>query len=128
MALVDLLSLVLSTSFHTTPLETVRAAFPHTACGRALVPAVLGGLRVLDGASQAMESEVPEVLPRPGRCDACIKAATRALDAQAAQPLVHVRVDLVEALRGIPGAEVRSPSSEDRVELGDHLTEVRVAS
>src|SRR5207302_1803316 len=52
--LVDLLSLVLSTSFRTTPVETVRADFPHTACGRALVPAVLGGLRILDVAAHVL--------------------------------------------------------------------------
>jgi hypothetical protein len=31
--------------------ETVRADFPHTACGRALGRAVLGGLRILHGAA-----------------------------------------------------------------------------
>ena len=39
--------------FRTTPVETVLADFPHTACGRALVPAVLGSLRVPDRAAQA---------------------------------------------------------------------------
>src|SRR5881394_2493041 len=82
--LVDLLSLVSSTSFHTTPLETVHAAFPHTACGRALVPAVLGGLRVLDGAAQAMESEAYEVRSRPGQCLASVELTTCAFDSQAA--------------------------------------------
>src|SRR5256885_2867578 len=44
------------------------------------------------------------------------------------QPLVHIRVDLVEAARGVPGAEVRSPSPKERVEIGDHRAEVRVTS
>ena len=63
-ALVGLLSLV--KSFRTTPSETVRADFPHTACGRALAPAVLGCFRIEDGALEAMQSEVPEVASSPG--------------------------------------------------------------
>src|SRR3972149_6467212 len=45
-----------------TPFQTVRAVFPHTAYRWSLGYAALCGLRVLNGATQAMESEVVEVV------------------------------------------------------------------
>src|SRR5581483_7149186 len=43
------------------------------------------------------------------------------------EPFVHVAIDLVEASRGVPGAEVRAPSTQDRVEVTDHHAQIRVA-
>src|SRR5262249_21693184 len=88
---------------------------------------VLGSLRILDGAAQAMESVVPEVLARPSLGLPCNEVASRTFDVQVMQPLVHVRVDLVEAARGVPRGEVRSPSTQDGIEVGDHLAEIRMA-
>src|SRR4051812_25258110 len=85
-------------------------------------------LRILHGATQAMEAEVVEEVARPLRRLARRQLTPRALDAQAAEPLVDVRVDLLEVASGVPGAEVSPPSTEDRVEVCDHLAEIRVAS
>ena len=126
--MVGLLSLAGCASFHTTPVETVLADFPHTACGRALGPAVLGSLRIFDGAAQAMESMVPEVLARPPLDLPWIEVPTCTFDMQTQEPFVHVRVELVEAARGISRFEVRAPAPKDGVEVRDDVMKIIVAS
>ena len=124
--LVDLLSLF--TSFRTTPVETVLADFPHTACGRALGQSVLGGLRIKDGAAQAMQPEVDEIAAIPLIDYTGYEVPPRTLDAEPTQAFVHVAIDLFEAARSISRGEVRAPASEGGVEILDDLAEIRVTS
>src|SRR3954465_15371009 len=85
-------------------------------------------LRILHGAAQTVEAGVWEKFSRPLPRPARRQLAPRSLDAQAAEPLVDVRVDLSEVASGVPRAEVAPPSTEDRVEAGDHHAEIRVTS
>src|SRR6266508_3476781 len=42
-----------------------------------------------------------------------------ALHHEAVEPLPHVRVQSVELVRGVPGAEVVAPAAQDRVQVAD---------
>src|SRR5436190_1981795 len=75
-----------------------------------------------------MEPEGFEVLARPANHLSRLEVATFAFDQETAQTIDHVRVEVVELLVGVPGAEVLAPTPDDRIEIGDHLADVRVAS
>src|SRR5690606_7994127 len=88
-----------------TPVQTVRADFPHTAYRWSLGEAAVRGTGILDRASQAMEPETVEVVAVPALPLTRPEVTSLALHAQAAETPPHVRVELVEAPRGVAGAE-----------------------
>src|SRR5690349_5838976 len=98
----------------------------HAALRGLLVPE--GLLGVADGSAQAVQAEVLEVLARPGVDLLRAKVPALPLYAEGSKPSHDVAVDLDEVLRGVPGAEVATPSAQQRVEIGDDVAKVRVAS
>src|SRR2546428_10743775 len=51
--------------------------------------------------------------------------ATVALSHQATEPTLDVAVDVDELDGGVPGAKVVAPAAQDRIELRDHIADVR---
>jgi histidinol-phosphate/aromatic aminotransferase/cobyric acid decarboxylase-like protein len=111
-----------------TPFQTVHADFPHTAYRRSLGFAALCDLRVLHGAAQTVQSQVDEVVPRPALHLTSTQVPPLAPHSQRSKTTPDVLVGLVEAPRRVPRAEVVAPASQQRIEVVDHLAEVRVAS
>src|SRR3989304_888714 len=66
-----------------------------------------------------MQPMAPEEVAVPVRRLACTQVATLALLHEAHEPAPHVRVELVELLRGVPGAEVVAPAAQHQVQVGD---------
>src|SRR5262249_10357524 len=62
---------------------------------------------------------VDEEVVRPSLDFTRAKVPTLALHEEVGEPTLHVVVDLVELLRGVAGAEVVAPASQDRVQLAD---------
>jgi hypothetical protein len=77
-----------------------------------------GLARVADGVSQAMQSEVVEVVFVPALRLARPEVTTLALRTKRLESSPHVRIELIETLGGIPGSEVLAPAPEDRVQVG----------
>src|SRR4051812_20824968 len=115
------------------PLSNRACGFPahglpvvaRVAALRGLLP---GGLpRVADGPAQAMKAEIPEVLARPALRLTRLQAPSRALHAKAEKSSPDVFVELVEALSGVPGAEVVPPTPEYGVQVSNDVADIRVA-
>ena len=85
-----------------------------------------GRLWVTYGPAQAVKSEVVEVFAAPALHLARPEVTTFTLHAKRNEPPPHVRVELVEAFRGVPRAEVLSPSAKDWVQVGDDVADVLV--
>ena len=94
----------------TTPVQTVRADFPHTAYQGAFESATLRSLRIPNRPAQAMETEGVKEVRRPLGGLTSAKLAAVALDEQALQPPVHVVIDLPKLDGGIARCGSTRPS------------------
>jgi hypothetical protein len=65
---------------------------------------------VADGPAQTVKAEIVEVVTGPAPGLAGVEVSTLALHTQGTEPSPDVAVELVEALSGIPGAEVVAPT------------------
>ena len=88
----------------------------------------MGLLRIAHRSAEAMEPELVEVVARPALPLARPEVTSLALHAQTSETSPHVRVELVEALRGVPRAEVVPPPAQERVQVADDVAEIRVTS
>src|SRR5438105_10534554 len=66
-----------------------------------------------------------EPFARPGDELTRTQVAAVALAHQPPEPALHVAVDLNELAGGVAGAKVVAPTAQDRVELRDHLADIR---
>ena len=81
---------------------------------------------VADGAAQAMQSEVMEVVTTPALGLARTEMSSLAMHTHCHETSPHVRVELIETPGGIAAAKVLTPAPQDRIEFGDDIAEVRM--
>src|SRR5437879_13716613 len=82
-------------------------------------------LRIADRASQAMQAVPVEPLLGPPISLTSVQVPASLVDHQGAKPLVHVAVDLAELGGGVPGSEVVAPAAQDRIQVRDHVADIR---
>jgi hypothetical protein len=110
-----------------TPVQTVHADFPHTAYQVVVEVAALRGPRILNGSTQAVESQGLEEGTTPPSRATRAKATARTLDQQGVQPLFDIRVDLDEFRRRIARAKVLSPAAEHGIQVRDDAADILMA-
>ena len=109
-----------------TPVQTVRADFPHTAYQVVVEVATSCGPRILNGPAQAVESQGLEEGTTPDIHPAGAKSAPASLDEQGVQPVFDVTVDVDEFGRRIARAKVLPPATEHRIHVRDDAADILV--
>src|SRR4051812_5525192 len=79
----------------------------------------LRGPWIADGASEPVQAPLVEPALSPLVGLSGMQVAAPLLHKQAPQPAHHIAVDLTELRGGVPGAEVVSPTAQDRVQVLD---------
>ena len=113
-----------------TPVQTVRADFPHTAYQWSVGDGItrpVAGARIPDGAAQAIESKASKkgrTPPGPTRS----KSRAVPLEEQALQPPPDVVIQLANVIGRIARPEVLPPPAQHRIELRDDAAQILVAT
>src|SRR5260370_40741279 len=82
-------------------------------------------LRIADGATQAIQAVPVEPLLGPLIGLSGTQVATPLPAHQVTEPSHHVPVDLAELYGGVPGSKVIAPAAQDRIQIRDHVADVR---
>ena len=95
-----------------TPVQTVRADFPHTAYQVVVQGAALCGPRILNGPAQAAETQGFEEGTTPAIGPTRVETTSRSCDEQGVEPFLDVAVHLDKLRRRTPAPKPNAPTPQ----------------